>query len=72
MAAIFGGYRTILGPVLGAVVVYLVDQLIFKSLIPTGHQLVLGVLLVLMIMLRPSGLLSLWTARANRQGAGHA
>ncbi|PVX35796.1 branched-chain amino acid ABC transporter permease [Janthinobacterium sp. 78] len=59
VAAIFGGYRTILGPVLGAVVVYLVDQLIFKSLIPTGHQLVLGVLLVAMIVFSPNGLLPL-------------
>jgi branched-chain amino acid transport system permease protein len=59
VAAIFGGYRTILGPVLGAVVVYLVDQLIFKSLIPTGHQLVLGVLLVAMIAFSPNGLLPL-------------
>lgn len=59
VAAIFGGYRTIIGPVIGAVVVYLVDQLIFKSIIPTGHQLVLGVLLVAMIVFSPSGLLSL-------------
>ncbi|QDG69117.1 branched-chain amino acid ABC transporter permease [Janthinobacterium tructae] len=67
VAAIFGGYRTILGPVLGAVVVYLVDQLIFKSLIPTGHQLVLGVLLVAMIVFSPNGLLPLlqkWLKKA--------
>ena len=67
VAAIFGGYRTILGPVLGAVVVYLVDQLIFKSLIPTGHQLVLGVLLVAMIVFSPNGLLPLlqkWLTKA--------
>jgi branched-chain amino acid transport system permease protein len=44
VAAIFGGYRTITGPLVGAVVVYLVDQLVVKSIIPTGHQLVLGVL----------------------------
>ena len=59
VAAIFGGYRTIAGPVIGALVVYLADQLIFKSLMPTGHQLVLGALLVLMIVLRPAGLMSL-------------
>lgn len=59
VAAIFGGYRTLLGPVLGAVVVYLIDQLIFKSLMPTGHQLVLGLLLVAMIVFSPNGLLPL-------------
>ncbi|KAB8045243.1 branched-chain amino acid ABC transporter permease [Janthinobacterium aquaticum] len=59
VAAIFGGYRTIPGPVLGAVVVYLVDQLVFKALIPTGHQLVLGLLLVAMIVFSPNGLLPL-------------
>jgi branched-chain amino acid transport system permease protein len=56
IAAIFGGYRTIWGPVLGALVVYLVDQLIFKNLIPSGHQLILGGLLVAMIIFSPRGL----------------
>jgi ABC-type multidrug transport system fused ATPase/permease subunit len=59
VAAIFGGYRTILGPRAGRLVVYLVDQLVFKSLIPTGHQLVLGVLLVAMIVFSPNGLMPL-------------
>lgn len=59
VAAIFGGYRTITGPIVGAVVVYLIDQLIFKNIMPSGHQLVLGVLLVAMIVFSPEGLLSL-------------
>lgn len=57
VAAIFGGYRTILGPLVGAVTVYLVDQLVFKSLIPSGHQLILGVLLVGMVIFSPDGLI---------------
>ncbi|GJI91108.1 branched-chain amino acid ABC transporter permease [Rugamonas sp. R1(2021)] len=68
VAAIFGGYRTITGPVIGALVVYLLDQLVFKSLIPTGHQLVLGGLLVAMIVFSPSGLLSL-LRRKDHAGA---
>jgi branched-chain amino acid transport system permease protein len=64
VAAIFGGYRTISGPVIGALVVYLADQMIFKSIMPTGHQLVLGVLLVAMIVFNPSGLMSLLRKRA--------
>lgn len=59
VAAIFGGYRTISGPVVGALVVYLADQLVFKNLIPSGHQIVLGVLLCLMILASPSGLMPL-------------
>lgn len=59
VAAIFGGYRTISGPIIGAVTVYLVDQLVFKNLMPTGHQLVLGALLVAMIIFSPSGLVPL-------------
>ncbi|MGV8891878.1 MAG: branched-chain amino acid ABC transporter permease [Burkholderiaceae bacterium] len=59
VAAIFGGYRTITGPIVGALVVYLTDQLIFKNIMPSGHQLVLGVLLVAMIVFSPEGLLSL-------------
>jgi branched-chain amino acid transport system permease protein len=64
VAAIFGGYRTISGPVIGALVVYLADQLVFKSIMPTGHQLVLGVLLVAMIVFSPSGLMPLLAKRA--------
>ena len=59
VAAIFGGYRTITGPLVGAVVVYLVDQLIVKSFLPSGHQLILGVVLVAMIVASPDGLFGL-------------
>ncbi|HEX7747207.1 MAG TPA: branched-chain amino acid ABC transporter permease [Bordetella sp.] len=69
VAAIFGGYRTITGPVVGAVVVYLVDQLVFKSLIPVGHQLILGALLVAMIIYSPGGLVPL-VSRKIFAGAG--
>jgi branched-chain amino acid transport system permease protein len=47
------------GPIAGALFVSLADQLLFKELLPTGHQLVLGVLLVLMIVLSPNGLMPL-------------
>ena len=69
VAAIFGGYRTITGPLVGAVVVYLIDQLIFKNIIPSGHQLVLGVLLVAMIVFSPDGLLSLLRRLTRRTHA---
>lgn len=63
VAAIFGGYRTLSGPLVGAVVVYTVDQLFFKSLIPSGHQIILGVLLGVMILFAPDGLMPLLTKK---------
>ncbi len=72
VAAIFGGYRSISGPLVGAVVVYLADQLVFKSFIPSGHQLVLGALLGAMILFSPGGLMAwvarLFAARSNAEG----
>ncbi|MFG1418259.1 branched-chain amino acid ABC transporter permease [Xanthobacter sp. V0B-10] len=59
IAAVFGGYRTVLGPVCGAVVIYLFDQVIAKSLIPVGHQILLGILLAVMVLLAPNGLAGL-------------
>ena len=53
------GYRVIAGPLVGAVTIYMVDQLVFKNLIPSGHQVILGALLVAMIIVSPDGLLSL-------------
>lgn len=71
VAAIFGGYRTLAGPVIGALVIYLLDQLLFKALIPHGHQIVLGVLLAGMILLSPNGLVGLLWNRFTR-GEAHA
>jgi branched-chain amino acid transport system permease protein len=70
IAAIFGGYRTILGPVAGAVLIYLFDQIIAKELLPVGHQILLGVLLAGMILAAPNGLFGLF--QPKRKGAAHA
>jgi branched-chain amino acid transport system permease protein len=68
-AAIFGGYRTVFGPALGAVAVFLVDQLAFKEILPTGHTIIFGILLGAMILLSPQGLLPLLQ---GRRAAGRA
>lgn len=70
-AAIFGGYRTVWGPAIGAMVIYLLDQLVFKEVMPHSHQLVLGALLVGMILLSPGGLLPILTRRIGG-GPRHA
>lgn len=70
VSAIFGGYRTLWGPVIGALAIYLVDQLLFKAILPQGHQLILGGLLGAMVLFSPGGLLPLLTGR--RKGGAHA
>ena len=73
VAAIFGGYRTVTGPAIGAVLIYLVDQLVFKALVSTGHQIILGSVLALMILFAPDGLLPLLRNALRRmRGASHA
>lgn len=66
VAAIFGGYRTVAGPLIGAVVVYLADQLVFKSVMPIGHQIVLGAMLGAMILYSPDGMLPALIRRISR------
>ncbi|MFY9479887.1 MAG: branched-chain amino acid ABC transporter permease [Aquabacterium sp.] len=74
VAAIFGGYRTVWGPALGAIAIYLVDQLLFKNWLPTGHHIVLGVLLGAMILFAPDGLLPALRRKhkADNKGGAHA
>lgn len=56
IAAVFGGYHTVLGPIFGAVVIYLFDQLVAKSLIPVGHEILLGLVLAAMVLVAPNGI----------------
>ncbi len=74
IAAIFGGYRTILGPVVGAVLIYLFDQIIAKELLPVGHEILLGFLLAGMILVAPNGLFGLLSRKPQkpRPEAAHA
>lgn len=70
VAAIFGGWRTLGGPVVGALVIYLLDQLVFKAVLPQGHQIMFGVLLIVMILFSPRGLVPLlgrFAARSPRR-----
>lgn len=71
IAAVFGGYRTVLGPVFGAVVIYMFDQVVAKSLIPVGHQILLGILLAIMVLVAPNGLSGLVSRIFSRSGGKH-
>ncbi len=70
VGAILGGYRTLWGPALGALAMFLSDQILFKALLPYGHQLLLGVVLGAVILLRPDGIASLLPRSLRR--ARHA
>jgi ABC-type branched-subunit amino acid transport system permease subunit len=54
--AICGGRFTVLGPALGALVLYPVDQFVFHPLLPAGHEFLYGVVLVLAVLFMPAGL----------------
>lgn len=72
IASVFGGYRSVLGPVFGAIVIYLFDQLVAKAFIPVGHEILLGVLLAAMILAAPDGMAGLVSRLTRRaQGGGH-
>lgn len=70
IASVFGGYRSVLGPAFGAVVIYLFDQLVAKAFIPVGHEILLGALLAAMILIAPNGMAGLVRKLARRDAGG--
>ena len=53
--AICGGRFTIIGPALAALVLYPLDQFFFHPLLPAGHELLYGAVIILVILFLPSG-----------------
>jgi branched-chain amino acid transport system permease protein len=53
--SIFGGRFAVLGPVLGALVLYPLDQLVLQPRLPTGHAAVYGLVIILTIFFFPKG-----------------
>jgi branched-chain amino acid transport system permease protein len=47
----------------------MLDQLVFKAMFSSGHQIILGVVLAAMILLAPDGLLSLFNQRKGKKHA---
>jgi len=72
VAAVLGGYRTVTGPLLGAVAIYLLDQLLFKALLASGHQIILGVMLAAMVLFAPQGLVPWLGQKLRRKAGGHS
>lgn len=63
--ALFGGVGTVIGPIVGATVLYTLYSAIGIST-PEYFQLLYGVLIVLLVLFLPGGILSLFTRRGIR------
>lgn len=66
--AIFGGVYTTAGPVLGAIILRSLEE-VLRLVLHEGYLAVYGVILMLVILYLPGGLVSLWNRR-GRDAAG--
>jgi branched-chain amino acid transport system permease protein len=53
--SIFGGRFQVYGPILGALILYPLDQLVLQPWLPTGHAAVYGLVIILTIFFCPKG-----------------
>lgn len=63
--SIFGGSLRVLGPVLGAFILYPLEQLVLLPLFPMGHSAVYGLVIILTIFFFPKGIAA-WLTPAPR------
>jgi branched-chain amino acid transport system permease protein len=63
--AMFGGSGYLLGPALGAAVLYLTNELLFQRLAPGGHLWLYGAAVMLVILALPNGILGWIEARTG-------
>ena len=62
---IFGGAYSFIGPVIGTIVLKLVEELL-RQKITYGHQIGYGIILVITILFIPNGLVSIWKTKRDR------
>jgi branched-chain amino acid transport system permease protein len=60
VGSLFGGFGTLIGPSIGALVITGLDEFIFKRFFEAGHKLFFGLLLTIVIVWAPLGLLGKW------------
>lgn len=53
---LFGGRYQFYGPLLGALILYPLDQLLLHSLVPVGHAIIYGLVIVLVMLFFPQGI----------------
>ncbi|HAY23417.1 MAG TPA: hypothetical protein DCY27_14910 [Desulfobacterales bacterium] len=60
--SLFGGRYAVLGPIIGALTLYPLDQLVLQPWLPQGHAAIYGLVIILTIFFFPRGLAS-WFSR---------
>jgi branched-chain amino acid transport system permease protein len=63
---LLGGLGTIFGPVIGAIVLLVFEEVVWRNLL-TLHAAALGVIIVVLVLFLPNGLLSLARERLSRR-----
>lgn len=53
--SIFGGRYHAFGPILGAVILYPLDQLVFRPIFPVGHACLYGLIIIATLIFLPNG-----------------
>lgn len=53
--SIFGGRYSAFGPILGAIILYPLDQLVFRSIFPVGHAFLYGLVIIITLIFFPNG-----------------
>ncbi|MFQ6050374.1 MAG: branched-chain amino acid ABC transporter permease [Candidatus Hydrothermarchaeota archaeon] len=66
--SMFGGMLSVTGPVIGAIVLYLTNELIFHPISTTAHELMYGLVIVIVILFMPKGIVG-WLE--ERRGVVH-
>uniref|UniRef100_A0A7V4G8H5 Branched-chain amino acid ABC transporter permease n=1 Tax=Desulfobacca acetoxidans TaxID=60893 RepID=A0A7V4G8H5_9BACT len=67
--SIFGGWRHPVGPVLGALILYPLDQLVLQPRFPQGHGALYGLMILLAIYFFPGGIAA-WLSSSGGGGQG--
>jgi branched-chain amino acid transport system permease protein len=61
----FGGRFAVLGPIVGTLVLYPLDQLVLQPWLPQGHAAIYGLVIILTIFFFPQGLAS-WLCQCSK------
>lgn len=64
---LLGGLGTVFGPAIGALILLLFEELVWRNLL-TLHAAALGIIIVLLVLFLPNGLLALLSGRRSPRG----
>ncbi len=71
LMAMLGGKGTVIGPIVGAILLYTVQEVVWVRF-PQGHLIAFGIFLILVARFMPRGIVGLWIARGwARKGMVH-